>query len=179
MAGALRSYVPSALTIVINHPATNTTHVLGGYSSDSAVSIEFPDETWTETVGIDGDTTRTHRLDETYRATISLDQTSKSNDVLSAIARYDKQDVTGLGGIFTCTITDKSGRSYVYSSQCFLKKPTTQGFTNATTTREWMIVLAWSESWIGGSGYIDPETQDVLEAFGIVVDEKWTQLQAA
>ena len=121
MASTLSSYVPSAVTIVINHPATNTTHVLGGYSTDSVVSIEFPDETWTETVGIDGHTYRTHRLDRTYRATVSLSQNSRSNDVLNAIAQYDQQDLSGIDGIFTCTITDKSGRSYLYSNQCFVK----------------------------------------------------------
>ncbi|QEP53212.1 putative tail tube protein [Acinetobacter phage BS46] len=178
MANTIGSYVPSALTIVINHPATNTTHVIGGYSQDSSVSIEFPDETWTETVGIDGRTTRTHRLDKTYRATISLDQTSRSNDVLSAIARFDEQDLTGIQGIFTCTITDKSGRSYIYSSECFVKKPQTQEFGSSTSTREWMIVLAGSDSWIGGGDRIDQETLDVLDAFGIVIDDQWKPLTA-
>lgn len=178
MANTITSYIPSALTIVINHPATNTTHVLGGYSQDSVVSIEFPDETWTETESTDGVTTRTHRKTTTYRATISLDQTSRSNDVLSAIARYDEQDLTGTQGIFTCTITDKSGRSYIYSSQSFVKRPQTQEFGSSTSTREWMIVLASSDAWIGGSGLIDQETQDVLSAFGVVVDDQWKQLTA-
>ena len=172
------SYIPSAVTIVINHPATNTTHVLGGYSSDSVVSIEFPDETWTETVGIDGQTYRVHRLDRTYRATISLSQTSRSNDVLNAIAQYDERDMTGLDGLFTCTITDKAGRSYVYSNQCFLKKPQTQEFGSSLSNREWVIVLAGSDAYVGGSERIDQETLDVLTAFGIVVDEKWTRLTA-
>lgn len=178
MATTLSSYVPSAVTIVINHPATNTTHVLGGYSTDSVVSIEFPDETWTETVGIDGHTYRTHRLDRTYRATVSLSQNSRSNDVLNAIAQYDQQDLSGIDGIFTCTITDKSGRSYLYSNQCFVKKPQTQEFGSSNSNREWVIVLAGSDSYVGGSEIIDQETMDVLTAFGIVVDEKWTRLTA-
>lgn len=178
MANPITSYIPSALTIVINHPATGITHVIGGYSQDSIVSIEFPDETWTETESPDAVTTRTHRKTTTYRATISLDQTSRSNDVLSGIARFDEQDLTGIQGIFTCTITDKSGRSYIYSSQSFVKKPQTQEFGSSVSSREWMIVLASSESHIGGSGLIDQETADTLQKLGVVVDDQWKQLTA-
>lgn len=178
MAGTTTSYIPSALTIVINHPATNTTHVLGHYAQDSVVSIEFPDETWTETESIDGITTRTHRKTTTYRATISLDQTSRSNDVLSAIARFDEKDLTGTQGLFTCTITDKAGRSYIYSSQAFVKRPQTQEFGSAVSTREWMIVLTASEAWIGGSGVIDSETVDTLQKLGVVVDDQWKAMTA-
>lgn len=176
MAGAmLASYVPSAITLVLNHPATNTTHVVGGYSPDSVVSIEYPDETWTETVGTDGRTTRTHRLDRTLRITVHLDQTSVSNDVFSAMMQYDERDLTGMDGIFTATIADKSGRSYAYSSQCYVKRPQTQEFGSATSTRDWVIVMAWADQHIGGSGRIDADTQAVLEAFGITIDETWTQ----
>lgn len=178
MANTITSYIPSALTIVINHPATGITHVVGGHSADSVVSIEFPDETWTETESTDGVTTRTHRKTTTYRATVTLDQTSRSNDVFSGLARFDEQDLTGTQGIFTCTITDKSGRSYIYSSQSFIKRPQTQEFGSSTSTREWMIVLASSEAYIGGSGIIDAETVDTLEKLGIVVDDQWKQLTA-
>lgn len=174
MAGnMLAAYVPSAITMVINHPASNTTHVIGGFSADSVVSIEYPDETWTETVGTDGRTTRTHRLDKTLRVTVHLDQTSVSNDVLSALMKYDENDLTGVGGIFTCTLADKSGRSYAYSSQCYVKRPQSQEFGSAVSTRDWVVVMAWADQNIGGGGKIDQDTVAVLEAFGITIDDTW------
>ena len=166
------SIVPSAVTIVINHAATNTNHVIRGYSTDSTVSIEYPDDTWTEEVGVDGDTTRIHRLDKTVRATISLAQGSRSNDVLSALMRQDERDLSGRG-MFTCTITDKSGRSYYNSSQTFVKRPNTQEFGQASNTRDWVLVLSWADQWVGGNDLIDPDTQQTLENLGITVDDQW------
>ena len=174
MAGrTLNSYIPSSTTIVISHPKTNTSHVVTGFTADSTVSIEFPDQTWTNTVGIDGHTTRTHRLDKTVQMTIHLEQTSKSNDVLSALLRYDEGDISGRDGIFTCTFADKSGRSYVYSSQCYASRPTSQEFGSATGTRDWMITFAWADQWIGGNGLIDPDTVQVLERLGVNIDDEW------
>lgn len=172
---SINSIVPSAVTIVLSHSGTNTNHVVGGYTSDSTVSIEFPDDTWTEEVSTDGVTTRVHRLDRTVRATISLSQGSRSNDVLSALLRNDERDLSGRG-MFTCTITDKSGRSYYNSSATFVKRPNTQAFGQSVNSRDWVLVLSWADQWVGGNGYIDPDTQRTLENLGITVDETWTSL---
>ena len=174
MAGSmLASYVPSALTIVINHPATNTTHVVGGLASDSVVSIEYPDATWTEKVLNYGETVRTHKLDKTLRVTLHVDQTSVTNDFLSGLMRYDESDLTGLGGIFTCTLADKSSRTYAYSSMCFVKRPQTQEYGSDTNVRDWVIVMAWADQYLGGSMPVDQDTVNALEAFGIQIDDNW------
>ncbi|MEG0407245.1 MAG: phage protein [Bacilli bacterium] len=174
MAGkTISSYVPSAITIVISHPKLNISHVITNLNNDSLVSIEYPEQTWTNTTSADGYTTRTHRLDKTVQMTINLEQTSRSNDVLSALLRNDENDLTGLDGIFTCTFADKSGSSYVYSSQCYVSRPQTQEFGASVGTRSWMITFAWADQWIGGSGLIDPETVQVLETMGINIDDKW------
>ena len=112
----LASYRASSIVIAISHPSSGTSHVVGGMSKDSVVTIEYPDATWTEKTLNYGETVRTYSLDNTIRMTIHLDQTSASNDYLSAIAKYDDRDLTGLDGIFTCTFADKSSRTYAYSS---------------------------------------------------------------
>ena len=174
MAGQMiQSYVPSSITIVINHPATNTTHVVGGMAADSVVSIEYPDETWTEKVLNNGELVRTHRKDDTIRLTVHLDQTSMSNDVLFGLHKYDQNDLTGLDGVFTCTFAVKSSRSYAYSSQCFVKRPQTQEYGNDTNVRDWVIVMSNADQLIGGAGKVDQDTANVLEALGIVIDDTW------
>lgn len=169
----VNSIVPSAVTIVLSHAGTNTNHVVGGYTTDSTVSIEYPDDTWTEEVSVDGVTSRVHKLDRTARATVSLSQGSRSNDILSALLRNDERDLSGKG-MFTCTITDKSGRSYYNSSATFVKRPNTQAYGQSVNSREWVLVLTWADQWLGGNDMIDPDTQRTLENLGITVDDTWT-----
>lgn len=169
----LSSYRPSAITIAISHPASNATHIVGGLATDSVVSIEYPDPTWTEKVLNYGETVRTHRLDKTLRVTLHVDQTSATNDFLSALAQYDEKDLSGREGIFTCTLADKSSRTYAYSAMCFVKRPQSYEYGNDTTVRDWVIVMAWADQYLGGSGMLDTDSVSALEALGITIDDSW------
>jgi hypothetical protein len=170
--GIVGTYVPSALTVVISHRATNQTVVLGGFAPDTIVSIERPDPTWESNIGTHGTHERIHRMDKTIRATISLQQTSESNDFLSAILAYDEKDLRG-GGLFTCTIADKSGRSAAYSDQAYVIQPSTYEFGQAASTRDWMIIMPYAEQHIGGNGRMSQESIDKLAQFGITIDQDW------
>lgn len=168
------TFVPSQLTIVISHTATGSSFVLGGYGADSVVSLERGDPKWESTIGVDGMHERIHRLDTTYRATVSLLQTSMSNDFLSAVAKYDERDLRG-GGLFTCTITDKSGRSYVYSDQAYVIEPSSYEFSQTSNTRDWVIVMPYTDAYLGGNDRLSTEHQAVLEKLGVFIDESWVQ----
>lgn len=121
------SFIPSQLTIVIHTPPTGQTMVLGGFMPDSIVDIERGDAAWTSSVSADGYVSRAHNIDETATANIHLDQTSASNDFLSRLYEYDKNDLRGRG-LFHCAILDKSGRSYCYSNQAFVAVLANQSF---------------------------------------------------
>lgn len=173
MATPLASYRPSSIVIAISHPSSNTSHIITGLVKDSMVTIDYPEPTWTEKVLNYGETVRTHSLDKTLRMTIHLDQTSSSNDVLSGIADFDEQDLSGILGIFTCTFADKSSRTYGYSADCFLKRPQSYEFGSDTTVRDWVIVMPMADQHLGGSGRIDTELLATLDALGVVIDDKW------
>lgn len=170
--GLLSTYIPSQVTIVISNAALGINHVVTHFSEDTFVSIELPQETWTEKESVDGYTTRSHHMTRTLRATITLDQTSKSNDMLTALHAFDAKSLRG-EGVFTCTIADKSGRSYAYSSQCYVKKPQNQEFGAQSGTRSWVIVMAGSDSYVGGNAPLDADTVAMLEKLGITVDSSW------
>lgn len=172
----LASYRPSGIVIAISHPQSNTSHIVGGMAKDSVVSIEYPEASWTEKVLNNGETVRTHSKDNTLRMTVHLDQTSASNDYLSAISKYDEKDPTGLEGVFTCTFADSSSRTYAYSAQCFVKRPMSYEYGSDTSVRDWVIVMSSADQYLGGSGKIDPELLASLETFGIVIDDKWKTL---
>lgn len=173
MASQLASYRPSSIVIAISHPKTNTSHVIGGMAKDSVVSIEYPEASWTEKTLNNGETVRSHSKDTTLRVTVHLDQTSASNDFLSALAKYDENDLSGLDGVFTCTFADKSSRTYAYSAQCFVKRPQSYEYGSDTSVRDWVIVMASADQHLGGAGRVDPELVASLEALGVTIDDTW------
>lgn len=175
MASQLASYRPSSIIIAISHPSTNTSHIVGGMAKDSMVSIEYPEAVWTEKVLNNGETVRTHSKDNTLRLTLHLDQTSASNDFLSALSKYDDKDLTGRDGIFTCTFADKSSRTFAYSAECFVKRPMTYEFGSDTSVRDWVIVLSNADQYLGGSGRVEPELLEALSALGVTVEDVWTK----
>lgn len=177
MASQLASYKPSSIVIAISHPDSNTSHIIGGLAKDSLVSIEYPEAVWTEKTLNNGETVRTHSKDNTLRMTVHLDQTSASNDYLSALSKWDDRDASGLDGIFTCTFADKSSRTFAYSAECFVKRPMSYEFGSDTSVRDWVIVLTNADQQLGGSGKIDPELLASLEAMGVDVEDIWKTAQ--
>ena len=88
----------------------------------------------------------------------------------------DVLDLTGLDGIFTCTFADKSSRTYAYSSQCFVKRPQSYEYGNDTSVRDWTIVMANADQYLGGSGKVDLDLALSLERLGVDIDDQWKQL---
>lgn len=173
MAISVGSYAPSELTVVISHKGTNTNWLLTGYGPDTNISIERPDPTWDLNVGTHGDLERIHRLDKTVRATITLQQTSESNDLLTGIMQYDEKDLRS-GGLFTCTIADKSGRTALYSNFAFVIQPNTYEFGQSPSTRDWQIIMPYADQHIGGNGLMSAETIEKLRVFEVYIDDSWT-----
>lgn len=171
----IATYRPSSLVVAISHSATNTSHVIGGYVKDTPISIEYPDATWANKTLNNGELVRTHSKDNNLRMTIHLDQTSASNDYLSGLAKYDEKDPSGLDGIFTCTFADKSSRAFAYSSQCFVQRPQNYEYGSDTSGRDWIIVLANADQYMGGAGKLDPDLVSALSAFGIDVEDRWKE----
>lgn len=166
------SYVPSELTVVISHPATGVTMVIGGYQNDSAIDIERGEAAWTGQTGVDGFYSRSHNIDQTNMVTLHLNQASASNDFLTRLYEYDRTHFRG-EGLFTCAITDKSGRSKTYSDTAFVSTLPNQSFANATAVRDWIITMPYADTHIGGNTLIAPDVLATLQALGQTVPEDW------
>lgn len=176
MASQLASYVPSAVVIAISHQPTNTSHIISGFVKDTMVQFEQPSAAWSAKSNSDGSIVRTHSKEGMVNMTVHLDQTSGSNDYLSALADYDEKDLSGLAGIFTCTFADSSSRTYIYSAECFISRPTSYSFGSDTTARDFVITFTKPAQYLGGSGKMDSDLVNNLSAFGVVIDDKWKTL---
>lgn len=169
----INNYSSSSVNIVITHRATGVAHVITGYKADDFISIETPEDIIQEEELRDGEVTRSVKTSKMRRVTLHIDQGSSSNDVLSALYKYDQQNYSSGDGIFTATLTDSSGRTYLYSSESYLKLPQTQGFGQQSGTREWMLVMVNCDFNIGGNSKFNTETQNILESLGVSIDDRW------
>ena len=165
------TYAPSEVVIIISQETVGN-HSVGGFSANDMVSITRANATWNHETSPDGFHTRTHNLDTSSTAAISLVQTSGSNDALYALAAYDearKDDE----GMFAITIADKKGRYVISSNTAYVSVPQEKSFGREVGSRVWNVMMMDSEEYIGGNSKLTKEVIAMLEASGFSVDDRW------
>ena len=172
MASQLATFSPNQVAVIITQDSTGISHRLTGFSEDSIVSIDRDMETFSMYVGADDTSTRIANVNTSAAMTVSLAQTSASNDILSQLYDNDRRTLDS-SGLFNITVTDLSGRSVYFSNQAFVASPPSSGFANSMQTREWMIHMPNSTIYIGGNAKLDQEHVDTLQALGATVDPRW------
>jgi hypothetical protein len=172
MSQGLATYSPNQLAVIITQDSTGVSHRLSGFSEDNIVSIERNMETFSMYVGSDNTSTRIANVNTSATMTVSLQQTSASNDVLSQLYENDRQTLDS-SGLFNITVTDLSGRSVYFSDQAYVASPPSSSFANSMQTREWVIHMPNSTLFLGGNAKISAEDVATLEALGATVDPRW------
>jgi hypothetical protein len=120
---------------------------LSGFG-DNIIEIEYDEDAYTEKVGTDGRTARIRNLNENGTATITLQQTSPSNDVLSTLANKDRVDGTG---VVPFLVMDLSGRTIVTAAQCYIKKQSKVAIGKELKETSWVIKLVSMKLFVGGN----------------------------
>lgn len=128
---ALKTYNPAEVTIVFAGIP------ISGYAEGTFVSIERNEDSFALQVGADSNATRAKSNNFSGRVTLTLIQSSASNDALSAQLSLDEQDDGA--GIGSLLIKDLSGRTVVEAEQAWLTKPATTEFGREASEREWVI----------------------------------------
>lgn len=168
----LSTFAPNDITIVISQESSGIAHIVSGFSEDSIVQIERNAETYTMYTGADNYSTRIFNSNNSAKITLSLQQTSATNDVLTSIYKKDVATRNSTG-MFSIHIKDNSGRSDYFSDDAYIGVVPNSNFNNSMQTRDWVIHAANLDSVIGGNGTISPEDQATLAALGDVVDVRW------
>lgn len=115
---------------------TFATLQLSGFAPDSVVVAEADEDAFTKTVGVQGEVARARSGNDSGSFTVTLLQTSKTNDLLSAIASLDK--VTG-AGVAPFTITDLSGGSVATSVKAWIRKVPPLDLKKGIEVRTWVF----------------------------------------
>ncbi len=168
----LATFAPNDVTIIVSQPSSGISHILSGFSEDSIVQIERNAETYTMYTGADNTSTRIYNANKSAKLTISLQQTSGSNDILSQLYANDAASRNS-EGLFSVHVKDLSGRSDYFSDDAYIGVVPNSQFANSMQTRDWVIHAHNLETVIGGNAIFTPEDRATLAALGNVVDARW------
>ena len=85
----LATFAPNDVNVVITQSSSGIAHIVSGYSEDSMVNIERTAETYTMYTGADNTSTRIYNANKSASITVSLAQTSATNDIFSLLYAND------------------------------------------------------------------------------------------
>lgn len=122
--------------------------LLTGFMDGTPISVTRDEDSFTKHIGADGEVSRAANANKGGSATLTLKQTSASNDILSNALAQD--ELTNLGtGVFS--IIDASGRTQVMAPEAWIKKSADVTMGKETEGREWVIDLGKLTIFVGGN----------------------------
>lgn len=116
--------------------------------SEEKVTVERANPGWELTVGADGDATRVKSNDLSGTITITLQQTSPSNNLLSTLFEIDDSDDTGVVAV---TIKDEKGFTYVSAPKAYVEKLPEASFAKTHSDRVWVLRCHELTYFLGGN----------------------------
>ena len=122
--------------------------VVSGFASGQFISIEKDLAPYTYHSGMDGETGRTFKRDGNYTVTITLAQSSESNNTLSALHAVDI--ATQLGKV-PLLIRDGSGTTNFFSPNAWVENYPTVSFSKDLETRAWTLKCTEGVLLVGGN----------------------------
>ncbi len=137
-----------------NWDASRVTVVFGsiivdGYADGEGLSVEFNEDAFSLTVGIDGKAVRNKILNRSARVTLNLLASSATNDALNAVYQLD-QVVPNGAGVAPLAIRDHNGRSLLTSPAAWIARPPDFTVDQEAGTRTWIIDCNPLDSFVGG-----------------------------
>jgi len=111
---------------------------ISGWAEGEFITIVFDEDTFQKVVGTDGHTSRSKNSNRNARLTIKLMQTSKSNDVLSALHNLDVL-TDGGAGVVPWMIKDNNGTMLFTTAKGWVVKPPDRSFDKTAKNRDWAV----------------------------------------
>ena len=167
------TYSPIDVTVVISQESSGLYHVISGFAEDSHVNIEREKETYQHYTGVDNTATRIYSANTSGKVTCSLQQSSASNDVLSALYNYDKQYRGTSKGLFSVTVKDGSGRSIMFAQEAYVGVVPNQQYGSGMNTRDWVLHCTQMDDMIGGNSLVSPEDSAAIDKVGGNLADEW------
>lgn len=138
----VETYSPKKVTVILGGK------IITGFAEGTFITLEREVDSFTKVVGADGEVSRTANANKSGSATITLKQTSNSNDLLSALLIADE---LSLQGQVPFLLKDGNGRTKAASPCAWIRRVPNSEFSSDQTTREWIIDLSELTVFTGGN----------------------------
>lgn len=123
-------------------------NILTGFAPGTFLRVERNEDSFSLVVGSDGEAARARSRNRSGKVSVTLMQTSPSNDVLSAALAIDELGGDGTGALL---VKDLSGRTIVEAESAWVTKPPGAEFGNEVGSREWTLETGRLDMTIGGN----------------------------
>ena len=140
----VRTYNPDRIVLLLGGVQAQ------GFDEDTFIEIAPLADAVTSKAGADGEVARSIGTDLRHTITITLMQTSPTNDVLSGLAAADR--LTCGGAAFPVLVQDLCGRTFFAAASAWVSQRPTQAFGREVGNRVWQLTTgAPTVSLIGGN----------------------------
>jgi Protein of unknown function (DUF3277) len=127
---AVKTYDPKQVTMIVGGK------IITGFTDGTFILAERNENMFNLKVGVDGIGTRAKSNNQSGKLTITLHQSSNSNDDLSALASADELSNTGAVPVL---MKDSSGRTIVTALTAWIQKYANAEFGKEVTNRVWVM----------------------------------------
>ncbi len=138
----VRTYDPKEVHIIVGG------FEMTGFADGVFLTVSRNNDAYSRVNGADGESSRAKSNDKSGLAVISLQQTSPSNDILSAFAIADE---ISNAGVIPLIVTDSLGTTTLFSGEGWVKKIPDAAFAKEVSNRDWNLDLASIDVFIGGN----------------------------
>lgn len=140
---AVRTFDPKSVIITIGGVP------MSGYADGTFLEITADNAQFTKVIGADGYATRVKSNNYGGVMTLTLSQSSPSNDVLSGFLALDR---AANRGVVPILIKDMSGSTVIFSATGWIQQFPDIAFGNEINNRAWTIDLTDIDILVGGNG---------------------------
>lgn len=138
----VRTYDPKKVAVLIGGVQ------MGGFADGIFITVERSNDSFSKVSGADGIVSRAKSNDVSGQITLTLAQTSPSNDVLSGFAQLDEQSNNG---VVPVGIADFGGRTALVSAFAWVRKYPSVEDGKEINNREWVLDCADLNIFVGGN----------------------------
>jgi len=139
---AIKTFDPAQIAVIVGP------HIVEGFANEEFVSVSFQDDDWEHTSGADGEEMRTKKNDRRAVMTLTLLQSSASNDYLSGLRAADQ---ASNNGVVPVLLKDNNGSTIIESVGGWIGRNPDVAMGKSPSNREWMIHLSNATAFVGGS----------------------------
>lgn len=138
----VRTYSPGEIVMTVNGVA------MGGFADGTFITVARDEQSFTKVTGADGTVSRSKSNNRSGTVTLSLQQTSPSNEVLSALLAQDELDNSGVVPVL---IKDNSGTARFFSGTGWVQGMPSVEYGKEIANREWVVEMADMEFNVAGN----------------------------